>query len=188
MSGGGGFERVVAEGFEDVIAAFEQFAGEREAGAVAADPLGQLEVVVAVGTGGEPGSLCGFIQRPAQRGWSLAGEVAWGAVLVGLVDGDVQSGVAHGVAGAGEAAGVAELGEDRDRGQLPDPVDLSCPGIDGDFVTRISVLEEGSSRPYAMSTEVSPGVDRPRCSSRDRVRSSGRACRGGDRAAGRDAA
>jgi hypothetical protein len=66
--GGGGFQGVVAEGFEDVVAAFEQFAGEREARTVAADPLGELKVVLAVGAGGEPRSLRGFIERPAQRG------------------------------------------------------------------------------------------------------------------------
>ena len=46
------------------------------------------------------------------------------AVIVGLVDGDVQAGVAHDVAGVLKAADVAELGEDRDRGQLADSVDL----------------------------------------------------------------
>ena len=127
---GDGRERLVAEGFEDVVAAFEQLAREREARAVAADPLGELLVVGAVGAGGEPGALRGFVERPAQRGWSLAGEVPGGAVIVGLVDGDVQPGVADDVAGVVEAADVAELGEDRDRGQLPDPVDLrrSAPG------------------------------------------------------------
>jgi hypothetical protein len=63
---------LVAECFEDVVAAFEQLAGEREARAVTADPLGELEVVLAVGAGGEAGALCSFIERPAQRGWSLA--------------------------------------------------------------------------------------------------------------------
>ena len=65
--------------------------------------------------------------------------------------------------------------------------EMSCPGIDGDFETRVSVLEEGSPV-HATSEEVSPGVDRSRCAAGDRVRSSGRACRGGDRLAGGDAA
>jgi hypothetical protein len=52
----------------------------------------------------------------------LAGEAARRATRVGLVDGDVQAGVAHGLARGGEAARVAELGEDRDRRQRADPV------------------------------------------------------------------
>ena len=44
-------------------------------------------------------------------------------MLIGLVDGDVHPAVAHDVAGVIEPADVTELGEDRDRGQLPDPVD-----------------------------------------------------------------
>ena len=86
---GGGFQRVIAEGFEDVVAAFEQFASERQARSVTADPLGELQVVVAVGAGREPGALRGLIHRPAQRRRSLAGEMAGRAALVGLVDGDV---------------------------------------------------------------------------------------------------
>jgi hypothetical protein len=35
--------------------------------------------------------------------------VAGGALLVGLVDGDVEAGVADGVVGRGEAAGIAAL-------------------------------------------------------------------------------
>jgi hypothetical protein len=42
--------------------------------------------------------------------------------LVGLVDGDVQAGVADGVARRGESACVAELGEDGDRRQRADRV------------------------------------------------------------------
>ena len=45
-------------------------------------------------------------------------------MIVGLVDGDVQAGVADDVAGVLKAADVAELGEDRDRGQAADSVDL----------------------------------------------------------------
>ena len=119
-----GVERVVAEGFEEVVAAFEQLAREREAGAVPADPRGELLVVGAVGAGREAGALRCFVERPAQRGRALAGEMPGGAVIVGLVDGDVQAGVADDVAGVLEAADVAELGEDRDRGQLADAVDL----------------------------------------------------------------
>ena len=57
----------------DPDAALQQFPREREAGSVAANPLSKLEVVGAVGAGKEPRALRGFIQRPAQRGWSLAG-------------------------------------------------------------------------------------------------------------------
>ena len=49
-------------------------------------------------------------------------EVPGGALLVGLVDGDVEAGVADGVVGGGEAAAVAELGQDRGRAHRPDPV------------------------------------------------------------------
>ena len=49
MLSGDGRQRLVAEGFEDVVAVFEQLAREREACAVAADPRGELEVVGAVG-------------------------------------------------------------------------------------------------------------------------------------------
>ncbi len=78
MSGGGGFERVVAEGFEDVIAAFEQFAGEREAGAVAADPLGQLEV--------EFPRFCGVLSTCDE---SVAGRMDWNAEIEAAVPGAV---------------------------------------------------------------------------------------------------
>jgi hypothetical protein len=74
-----------------VVAAFKQLAGERDAGPVATDPLCGLQVVLPVGAGREPGALRGLVQRPAQRGWSLAGEMPGSAVLVGLVDGDVIS-------------------------------------------------------------------------------------------------
>ena len=42
-------ERLVAEGFEEVVAAFEQLARERKTGAVAADPGGELLVIRTVG-------------------------------------------------------------------------------------------------------------------------------------------
>jgi len=73
-----------------LVAALEQLAGQGETGAVTADPLCGLQVVRAVGAGREPGALRGFIQRPAQRGRALAGEMPTRAVLVRLVDGDVQ--------------------------------------------------------------------------------------------------
>jgi hypothetical protein len=49
------------EFFEEVVAAFQEFAREREAGAVTADPFGELLVVGAIGAGGEPGALRGLI-------------------------------------------------------------------------------------------------------------------------------
>ena len=67
----------------------------------------------------------GLVQRPAQGGRALAGEMARGAVGVGLVDGDVHPGVADDVARVGEAADVAELRDDGDRGQLADAVELA---------------------------------------------------------------
>lgn len=106
---GDGRERLVAEFFEGVVAAFEQLASEREARAVTADPLGELQVVAAVGAGWEPRALRGLIERPAQRWWSLTGEMPGGAALIGLVDGDVHPAVADHVTGVLETAHVAEL-------------------------------------------------------------------------------
>ena len=85
---------LVAELAQDVEAALKQLAGEGEAGAVAAEPLGGLVVVGAVGAARPARGLGGFLERPAQRGRSLAGEVPGRAALIGLVDGDVQAGVA----------------------------------------------------------------------------------------------
>ena len=77
-----GQERLVAELAQRVVAALEQFAREREAGAVAAEPLGGLQVVGAVGAARMPGVLGGLIQSPARRWRSLAGELAGRAMLV----------------------------------------------------------------------------------------------------------
>src|SRR5215207_5508200 len=90
----GGLERLVAEFAQRVVAALEQLACQREAGAVAPETLGGLLVVTAVGAARPPGGLGGLEQRPAQRRRSLAGEVPGGAALVGVMDGDVQPGVA----------------------------------------------------------------------------------------------
>jgi hypothetical protein len=89
-----------------VEAALEQLAGEREAGAVAAQALGGLVVVGAVGTARPPRGLGGLEQRPSQRRRALAREMPRRAALVGLVDGDVQPGVADGVARGGEPAWI----------------------------------------------------------------------------------
>ncbi len=67
---------------------------------VPADPLGGLEVIGAVGAGREPSALRGFIERPAQRGRSLAAQMAGRAVLIGLLDGDIQAAVPDRVARA----------------------------------------------------------------------------------------
>jgi hypothetical protein len=77
-----GLQRLVAELAQGVVAALEQLARDREARAVAAEPLGRLEVVVAVGAAVPAGRLGGFVERPAQRGRSLPGEVAGRAALV----------------------------------------------------------------------------------------------------------
>jgi len=95
VGSGVGRERLLAEVYEDVLAALEQLACEREAGAVATDPGRQLLVVGAVRARREAGALGRLIQRPAQRRWSLAGEVPGRAVIVGLLDGDIQAGVAN---------------------------------------------------------------------------------------------
>src|SRR3954452_7645153 len=94
----GGRQGLVAELAQGVETALEEIAREREAGAVAAEALGGLVVVGAVGAAGTAGGLGGFEQRPTQRRRSLAREVSGGAALVGLVDGDVQPGIADGVA------------------------------------------------------------------------------------------
>ena len=117
-----GRERLVAEFSEGVVAAFEQFAREREACAVAAEPLGGLLVVGVVGARLSPRGLRGLIQRPAQRGRSLSGEVPGRAAFVRGMDGDVHSAVADRLARGGEPAAVAELGEDHDARQRADPV------------------------------------------------------------------
>ena len=119
-----GRQGVLAEVAQRVVAAFEEFAREREARSVTADPLGGLQVVLAVGAARMPRLLRGLIQRPAQRGRPLAAQMPGRAVLVGLFDGDVQAAVADDVTGVLKPAGVAELGEDRDRRQLADAVDL----------------------------------------------------------------
>jgi hypothetical protein len=96
--GSGGLQGLVAEFAQDVVAALEQFACECEAGAVAAESFGGLVVVGAVGVAGPACGLRGLIERPTQRGRPLAREVPGRAAPIGLMDGDVQSGVADGLA------------------------------------------------------------------------------------------
>ena len=60
-SGGDGLERLVTETAQDVVAAFQQLACDRDARPVAADPLGELFVIGPVGAARAPGGLCGFI-------------------------------------------------------------------------------------------------------------------------------
>src|SRR5215210_1202726 len=117
-----GRQALVAEFAQGVEAALEQLARQGEAGAVAAETLGGLVVVGPVGATGPARRLRGLEERPAQRGRALAREVPGGAALVGLVDGDVQPGVADGATRGGEAPCVAEFGEDRHGGQLADAV------------------------------------------------------------------
>ena len=70
-----GLERLVAEFAQRVEAALQELAGEREAGAVAAEALGGLVVVAAVGTAGAARGLGRLEQRPAQSGRPLAREM-----------------------------------------------------------------------------------------------------------------
>src|ERR687895_299225 len=77
-----GCQCLLAELAEGVVAALEQLAGDRQARPVATDALGGLQVVVAVRAAGVTGDLGGLVQRPAQRGWSLAGEMPGRAPLV----------------------------------------------------------------------------------------------------------
>ena len=69
-----GRQGVLAEVAQRVVAAFEEFAREREARSVTADPLGGLQVVLAVGAARMPRLLRGFVQSPAQRGRPLAAQ------------------------------------------------------------------------------------------------------------------
>ena len=85
----GRLQGLVAEFSQDVEAAFEQFAGECEAGAVAAESLGRLVVVGTVRAAGPARRLSGLVERPAQGGWPLTGEMAGRAALIRLMDRDV---------------------------------------------------------------------------------------------------
>src|SRR6266511_2842758 len=88
-------ERLLAELAQDVVGAPAELARDREAGAVVVDPVGDLEVVAAVGRAGAGGRLCRLEQGPAQQRGPLVREVAGRALLVGLVDGDVEAGVTN---------------------------------------------------------------------------------------------
>jgi hypothetical protein len=82
-------EGLLAELAQGVKAALEQFARDRETGAVATKPLGGLKVILVVRRGAPPRALRGLKQRPPQRGGSLTGEMTRRAALIGRVDGDV---------------------------------------------------------------------------------------------------
>src|SRR5712691_4931939 len=117
-----GGEGLIAQFAEDVVGAPAELAGKRDTGAVMVDPLGDLEVVVAVGRADPGRRKRGFEERPAQYLGALVREVAGRPFAVGLVDGDVEAGVTDGVVRGREAAGVAEFGEDRGRADRPDAV------------------------------------------------------------------
>ena len=53
------------------------------------EPLGRLEVVVAVGRAGAASDHGGLVQRPAQRRRALSTQAPGRAALIGLIDGDV---------------------------------------------------------------------------------------------------
>src|SRR2546428_4590821 len=88
-----GGERFVAELAQDVVRAPAELAGNREAGAVVVDPLGNLAVVAVVGRAGAGGRQRRLEQRPAQELGPLVREGAGRAFLVRLVDGDLEAGV-----------------------------------------------------------------------------------------------
>ena len=79
-------------------------------------------VEVVVGGAGVAGQAGRLVQRPAQQGRALLGQVSGGALAVGGVHGDVQAGVAHRLTGGAEAAGVTHHCPDRRGGDRPDPV------------------------------------------------------------------
>ena len=78
----GPLQGVVAELAERVVAALEQLARQRQAGAVAADPLAGLQVGVVVGAAGPSGGRHRLVERSAQRRRPLPREVSGRAVLV----------------------------------------------------------------------------------------------------------
>src|SRR6266851_4810357 len=117
-----GGEGLIAQFAEDVVSASAKLAGKRDAGAVMVDPLGDLEVVAVVGRADAGRRKRGFEERPAQYLGALVREVAGRAFAVGLVDRDVEAGVADGVVRGGKPACVAELGEDRGRADRPHSV------------------------------------------------------------------
>src|SRR5262249_41721134 len=115
-------ERLLAEFAQGVVRASAELAGDREAGAGVAEPLGDLEVVGVVGRAGAGRADGRLVERPAQQLGPFVREVAGGALVVGLVDGDVEAGVADRVVGGREAAAVAELGQDGGRAYWADSV------------------------------------------------------------------
>src|SRR5215218_260094 len=113
-------QRLLAELAQRVVAALEQLARDRQPGAGAAYALRGLAVVVAVRAPAPGRAERGLEQRPPQRRRTLAAQMPGRAAPVGLVDGDVQAGIADRVTRRGEAPRVAELGQDRDRRHLAD--------------------------------------------------------------------
>jgi hypothetical protein len=100
-------EGLVAEGAQGVVDSPGQLTGHRDHAQVAVGAALDRKDLGMVGRVRPGGAHRCLVQRPAQRGRTLAGEVALGPLGVGGVDGDVEPGVAHGVIGGGEAAGVA---------------------------------------------------------------------------------
>src|SRR3954452_25292155 len=132
-----GCERLLAELAQRVVAALEQLARDRETGAGAAEALRGLAVVVAVRAPVSGGAQGGLEQRPARRWRALAAEMSRRAAPVGLVDGDVQPGIADRVARGGEAPRVAELGQDRHGRHLAD-AELAHQGAAARLSARIA--------------------------------------------------
>ena len=77
-----GGERFLAELAQDVVGASAELAGNREAGAVVVDPLGNLQVLGVVGRAGAGGRQRRLEQGPAQQLGPLVREVAGRAFLV----------------------------------------------------------------------------------------------------------
>ena len=100
----------------------DQLACEREARAVTAEALGGLLVVGVVGACLAPRGLRGLVERPAQRGRALPGQVPRSPSFVRRVHGDVHPAVADRLARAREPLAVAELSQDHDARQRADPV------------------------------------------------------------------
>src|SRR4051794_17142997 len=100
-----GLQGLLDEFAQRVVAALEQLACDGQAGAVAAEPFGRLLVVVVVGGAGPAGALGGFEERPAQRRWALAGEVAGRAAGGGVGGGGIPGRGAEGPAGRGKRGG-----------------------------------------------------------------------------------
>ena len=109
---GHGFDRGWAQCVEKVVAASGDLACDRQRRSSVSETAGFQRVVVGVvGALQARRGLRGFIERPAQRRRSLAGEFPDPAGLIRAVHADVDPGEPHRFARAGHSPDVTELGQ-----------------------------------------------------------------------------